>query len=307
MTGPGEAQPNQPAPQAGAGQVPRSPLFEAIHQPRYYRQGLFREVESLTGRRFIAYFANVAHVAASINAADVTPFQDLILDCQAGSDIDLLLQTPGGDIDAAEKLVYMLRERANSLRVIVTDRAKSAGTLIALASDCILMSATSELGPIDPQITISQPDGRSLTRPAQSFLDGLEQIKADVVRNGGQLNPAFYPLLNQLDPALLDYCTKAIERSQEFAEKWLRRHMLKADPAKAKEIAGQLADVKKYRSHGMVIDCAEAKSFGLNVEKQDIESPLWQLLWKLHAAYDMFTRQNGIAKVFESRRVSLLL
>jgi hypothetical protein len=153
----------------------RSPLFEALNQPRYHRQQIIREVEALTGRRFIAYWSNVLHVNSSINAFDVTPFQDLILDCPHDSDIDLLLQTPGGDIDAAEKLVYMLRERAKGMRVIVTDRAKSAGTLIALAADSILMSATSELGPIDPQVTITQPDGKQLTRPAQSYLDGLEE------------------------------------------------------------------------------------------------------------------------------------
>jgi membrane-bound ClpP family serine protease len=253
----------------------------------------------------IVYFANILHPNGSINAFDVTPFQDLILDCAQGSDIDLLLQTSGGDIDAAEKLVYMLRERAKSLRVIVTDRAKSAGTLIALAADSILMSPTSELGPIDPQVTITQPDGKQLTRPAQSYLDGLDEIKQDVVRNNGQLNPAYFPLLSQLDLALIDYCKKASERSREFAEKWLCRNMLKNDTAKAKAIAGRLADVKAYRSHAMVIDCQEAIQLGLNIEPQDIEGELWSKLWKLHAASDMNCRTTGVAKMFESNRVSL--
>jgi hypothetical protein len=292
-----------PRPQ-GAG---RSPLFEAIHQPRYHRQQIIRDIEGITGRRLIAYFGNISHPGSSLGPADVTPFQDLILDCAAGSDIDLLLQTPGGDIDAAEKLVYMLRERAKSMRLIVTDRAKSAGTLIALAADSILMSPTSELGPIDPQITITQPDGKQLTRPAQSFLDGLEQIKKDVLANGGQLNPAYFPLLNQLDPALLDYCSKAIVRAQEFGEKWLCRHMLNGKPDAAKDTAKRLANVETYRSHGMVIDASEAEKLQLKVERQELESPLWQSLWRLHAQYDMFCRTNGVAKVFESNRVSLVL
>lgn len=285
----------------------KSPLFEAIHQPRYYRQHIIREIEELTGRRLIVYFGNIVHPASSIAPTDVTPFQDLLLDCPANSNIDLLLQTPGGDVDAAEKLVYMLRERANAVRVIVTDRAKSAGTLIALASDSILMSPTSELGPIDPQITITQPDGKQITRPAQSFLDGLDQIKRDVINNQGQLNPAYFPLLSQLDPALLDYCSKAIERAQEFAVKWLCKHMLANDHDKAKQIAKRLADVDSYRSHGMVIDHTETETLGLSVEHQDIESALWRKLWKLHAAYDLFCQSNSVAKLFESNRVSLAL
>jgi len=291
----------------GPAKYSRSPLFEAIHQPRYHRQQIIREIEAETGRRLIAYFANINHPQSSIGAGDVTPFQDLILDCSRGADIDLLLQTPGGDIDAAEKLVYMLRERARAMRLIVTDRAKSAGTLIALASDSILMSPTSELGPIDPQITITQPDGKQLTRPAQSFLDGLEQIKLDVARNHGQLNPAYFPLLNQLDPALLDYCSKAMTRSREFAEKWLCQHMLSGEPDKAKQISERLGSVEAYRSHGMVIDYHEAAKLGLKVDVQDIESSLWQKLWKLHASYDLICRTSGTAKLFESAKVSLAI
>ena len=66
--------------------------------------------------------------------------------------LDLLLQSPGGDIDKAENIVYMCRNRFSSFRVIVPESAKSAATLIALAADSIIMGYTSELGPIDPQI-----------------------------------------------------------------------------------------------------------------------------------------------------------
>jgi ATP-dependent protease ClpP protease subunit len=297
------ADPNTPQPAKQA----RSPVFEALHQPRYYRQQLIREIEEATGRRLIVYFANIANPASAISALDVAPFQDLLLDCQNDDQVDLLLQTPGGDADAAEKLVVMTRARAAAFRLVVTDRAKSAGTLIALASDAILMSATSELGPIDPQVTINQPDGRTMTRPAQSFLDGLDQIKRDVTANGGQLNPAYFPLLQQLDPALLDYCEKVKKRAEGFAQKWLKAHMLKADHPTAEAIASQLANVKQYSSHGMVIDHREAQNLGLNVEYQDPDSALWGCLWKLHASYDMMCRGSNVAKIMESRRVSLLL
>lgn len=285
-----------------------SPMFEAINQPRYYRQSLIKDIEGITKRRLIVYFANIAHPSAGISASDVAPFQDLLLDCNNGDPIDLLLQTPGGDVDAAEKLVVMLRARTKSFRLIVTDRAKSAGTLIATASDRVIMSATSELGPIDPQVTITQSDGKQITRPAQSFLDGLEQIKADVVKNSGQLNPAYFPLLQQLDPALLDYCEKVKKRAQGFALKWLEAHMLSGDSKKATTIANRLADVKQYSSHGMVIDHEEAERMGLTVDYEDPDSELWCVMWRLHATYDMLCRQNPtLSKVMESRKVSLLL
>lgn len=129
-------------------QPTRTPLFEALHSDRYHRQTIIREIEEHTRRRLIVYFGNVQHPASAINQTDVAPLQDLLSDCEAQCDIDLLLQSAGGDGDVAEKLVQMVRERASSFRVIVAERAKSAGTMIALGSDCILMGPTSELGPI---------------------------------------------------------------------------------------------------------------------------------------------------------------
>jgi len=278
----------------------RSPLYEALHAERYQRQELIRKIEGQTGRRLAVYFANLSQQDASISPADIAPFQDILFDCDGQCDLDLLLQSPGGDIDSAEKLVYMIRERVQSLRIIVVERAKSAATLIALAADEILMSSTSELGPIDPQVTIFAADGRPLQRPARSFLDGLEQIKGSVVGEGG-LNPAYYPLLSQLDPALLDFCEKAVRRSEQFAEKWLMKFMLRDDHERAGRIAKRLTDVDQYRSHGMVIDWREAMEMGLRVTFSSSDDPLWRQLWSLFLAYQI----ENVTKIFETRRVSL--
>jgi ATP-dependent protease ClpP protease subunit len=290
-----------------AAQPQRTPLFEVLHAKRYQRQSAIRDIEQATGRRLLVYFENVSHPSAGIDQQDVAPFQDLLFDCEKGCDLDLFLQTPGGDIDVAEKLVYMLRQRAKSLRVIVVERAKSAGTLIALAADEIVMSSTSELGPIDPQITVFAADGRPISGPAHSFLDGLEQIKQAAAKELG-LNPAYYPLLSHLDPALLDYCKKAIERSKQFAEKWLCKHMLKDDHEAAASIAERLVNDKAYiSSHGTVIDAEEASKLGLRVLSLDPDNDLWQRLWRLYLEYDVECRTGTFVKAFESRKVSVLI
>lgn len=282
----------------------RSALWNALHAARYRRQDAIRSIEQQTGRRLGVYFAAIEHPLSGIGPADIAPFEDLLSDCEKGCDLDLLLQSPGGDIDAAEKLVLMARERANSLRVIVVERAKSAATLIALASDAILMSSTSELGPIDPQVTISSADGRPLQRPAKSFLDGLEQIKKAADQEG-RLNPVYYPLLSQLDPALLDFCEKAIKRSEQFAEKWLKKFMLREDHERATDIAKRLTDVDQYRSHGMVIDSAEALEMGLAVEYFSDDNPIWRELWRLYLDYQLECQGSRCAKIFETRKISV--
>ncbi|RJQ52077.1 MAG: hypothetical protein C4521_11060 [Actinobacteria bacterium] len=130
----------------------------------------------------IVYYSDVRHPRAYIDQSDVAPFGDLLQDKEK-CDLDLLLQSSGGDIDKAEKIVYMCRNRSKSLRVIVAESAKSAATLIALGADEIVMGDASELGPIDPQLALPNPMGPPVFRPAQSILDGVSKIVEEAQEN----------------------------------------------------------------------------------------------------------------------------
>src|SRR5690349_3514350 len=68
------------------------------------------------------------------------------------TEIDIWLDSPGGDAHAAYKLILDLRHRSNRLRAVIPDYAKSAATLLALGVDTIFMHAAAELGPLDVQI-----------------------------------------------------------------------------------------------------------------------------------------------------------
>ena len=126
----------------------RTPLYEAHNAARYCRQDLVRTIQTRTKRTLISY---VAGQRTYIDREDIPPFVDLLHHVTPGSDLDLLLHTGGGDVDAAEKLINLVRTTVGeaTLRVIVPDYAKSAGTLIALGANVILMSDSSELGPIE--------------------------------------------------------------------------------------------------------------------------------------------------------------
>ena len=134
--------------------IRKTPFFQASHAARYQRQALIRQIEAASNRTLVCY---VSGNACAIERDDTLPMVDLLHNIEVGSDIDLLLHTGGGDIDAAEKLISMVRQRVGTgtLRAIVPDYAKSAGTLMVLGTDVVLMSDTSELGPIDPQIVLA--------------------------------------------------------------------------------------------------------------------------------------------------------
>lgn len=284
----------------------QTPLYHALNAERYARRSLIEQVQQITNRKLLVYHTNIAHPNSHIEPGDVAPFQEMVYDClhQGHLDVDLVIHSVGGDIDTAEKIVNILRKPLRSLRVIVPERAKSAATLIALAADQILMSDTSELGPIDPQIIIQTATGQPMVRPAQSFLDGLETIFKEVQEAQEKL-PAYYPILGHLDPALIDFCHKSIQRAKQFAEEWLLKGMCANDSAKAKSIAEELCNVKKYTSHGAVIDHNEAQRIGLEVVYIESTEPLWEATWRLFTTYEVYVRRNNIPKVWETNRVAL--
>lgn len=287
-----------------AGPIPsptQTPLFHAIHTARYSRQEQIRQIELRTGRRLLCWIAE-AH--AEIDKNDIPPIGDLLQNVAPDEDVDLFLQTPGGDVDVAEKIVMMFRKRCRGLRVIVPEAAKSAGTFIAIAADEIVMGYASELGPIDPQVFITTPTGESMYRPAQSFLDGLAQIK-DAAKKEGTLSPAYFPVLQHIDPALLDFCQKAIDRSRFLAKKWLNDYQCKGDARKAARIARELGNVKKHLSHGAAIDHDAATKMGLNVLYLPPGDHLWDALWRLYCDYILALRTFQQGQLFESAHVSI--
>ena len=66
--------------------------------------------------------------------------------------ISLILHTNGGHTAAAWRLVNLIRTFCDELEVIVPLKALSAGTLISLGADRLVMTKQAALGPIDPSL-----------------------------------------------------------------------------------------------------------------------------------------------------------
>src|SRR4030043_45737 len=112
---------------------------------------------------------------------DIPLFEDLLRSTAGADEGYLIINSPGGDGNVAEKMIVMCRQRfTKSFKVIVPNFAKSAATMIALGTDKILMGYLAELGPIDPQV--GNPLGGLI--PARSFVDGLEMIRRNIIEKG---------------------------------------------------------------------------------------------------------------------------
>lgn len=283
-------------PQAEPPSPTKTPMFEAIHAARYARQADIRTIENQCGCALICY---VAGRTAPLERDDTIGFVDLLHNVQRGQDLDLLLHTGGGDMDAAEKLISMVRATVGEgrLRIIVPDFAKSAGTLMALGANKILMSDSSELGPIDPQITLSDDHGNLIQHSVQSYLDAYEGHSKALQTNPNDVVAKI--MLSKLDPATLKLFEAARTRAKTFAEQQLKRGMKVANFTK---IADELLNTQKWQSHGQMIGYDDAKQMGLDVDYLDPKGEKWQLYWRLYCMQRLAIKDRE--KLFESNYVS---
>lgn len=253
----------------------QSPLYWVGQKDRYLRQQLIRDIEALTKRRLIVYFAN--RFAAGSDIADDDPIYmtELLTDVGNDEPVDLMIETNGGKTDSTEALVSILHNRIKDLRVVVANAAKSNGTLICLAAKTIVMGASSELGPIDPHLNgipctvLSQPQVAVSNFPLQQLAElGLKQTRKLATRllKGGMLSG-----LGDQD---------------------------------IEDVVKSLATRETYFSHGSTIDHVEAASLGLDITALPHDDPIWRRIWLLYTMYDFDCRRDSYLKIFEGRALS---
>ena len=280
----------------------RTPLYAAYNSPRYQRQDLIRKIQKDSGYRLICY---VSGTKCSIAHDDAIQFRDLLHTIDDNNNIELLLHTTGGDIDAAQKLILMIRDKVGDarFRIVVPHLAKSAGTLMVLGANSVVMSDTSELGPIDPQVYIPVSNGERMWLPAQSYVDAFLEHSKNLNADPNDL--AARVMLEKLDPTLYQYCVAVKDRARKLAEQLLLKGMFSDSFSNWTEIADQLIDTKRWRTHSQVISWQEAESppLGLRVDYLAPDDDLWQLYWQLYCLQRLALKDNE--KLFESDYVSL--
>lgn len=205
--------------------------------------------------------------------------EDDIKDPRDDVEIDLWLESTGGDANAAYKLALLLRAAAAEVRVVIPDYAKSAGTLLALVGNPLYMAPAAELGPLDPQL----PEEGRLTGciSGLSVAGAGEQVATDALELANTYGPEMFgstgltrlqtldavlhfasrfyePLVRQLDARLIHEAKQTLRVAEIYALRLLRGHCDNAD-----EVARSL--VHDYPSHDFVISIDEARSLGLPV------------------------------------------
>ena len=197
----------------------------------------------------------------AINMEDINGFMAGIHGHDFSKGLLLVLHTPGGMGEAAQTIVDFLRSKFSDIDFIVPTYAMSAGTMIALGCDGIIMGRQSQLGPTDPQLIVGN-------RPfsAHSIVEQFEEAKGEIAGNP-VLAHAWAPVLRSFGPALLQEARKSIAYGQTLVQDWLQKYMFsgRPDPAGlASSVAAHFGD-DRHGSHGRRIDRDEARQQQLEI------------------------------------------
>ena len=186
--------------------------------------------------------------------------------------ISLYLYTRGGDTLAAWSLVNLIRQFCDELQIIVPSKAHSAGTLMCLGANSIIMTKQATLGPIDPsintplnpQIPGSNP-GAKASVSVEAIRGFFEWAKTELaIRDDESLANILIKLADMVHPLVLGQVYRAKSQIQMLARKLLT-HQHISDDRLDKIISFLVSD---SGSHDYTIYRREAKeNLGLNVIK----------------------------------------
>lgn len=275
----------------------RNPMTGALDLDGVRRKYL-GQLHDLTGRSTVLYatdWLNSGGMAVAVTLQDMQGLMEAFRDLP-GPSLDLILHSPGGSAEAADRLVRYMRSKYTDVRIFVPLAAMSAATMWALAADQIVMGKHSQLGPIDPQIAIANH-----FVPASALGRQFERISEECSQDPKKLS-AWLPILQQYWPGLLEICRDQDELARSLVEQWLAAYMLRDrdnGAELASSIAGYFANSEQHLSHGKAIDREEARAQGLVIIDLEDDQALQDAVLSVHHA-TMITLQGSAVKVIEN-------
>jgi len=278
------------------------------------RREYLEKLQKLTGRNVIAYYSGWLQkgqlagqgIRFDINDSDKNGFMTTIHELDREQGLDLILHTPGGSTSATESLVDYLRQMfGTNIRAIIPQIAMSAGSMIALSCDEIIMGKHSSIGPIDPQIG---------GLPAHAVIEEFHSAAADVGQNQFMAH-VWGPILGKYHPTIYGACQKAIKWSETMTKEWLGTGMFRGiqdDAAREERIKKVMEGLGSHAitlAHDRHISLKRAQDLGLNATalEQEDRVDLQEAVLSVHhlfiqtlagtAAYKIIENHLGVAYI----------
>lgn len=254
------------------------------------RQEIFEQIEQNRRTKVLSFITSDRQNMESRIAQDcVDLFVNLLEEIGPTERISLILHTNGGQTLAAWRLVNLIRMFCDDFEVLIPFKALSAGTLISIGADRIIMSKQAAIGAIDP--SVNDPlnpripgENQAVTVPVSVSVESIRGY-LDMARNELGIkgeNAIASVLLNlseKVHPLVLGESYRAIGQIRFLAEKLLPYQV--DDASKIKSIIDFLC--AESGSHDYTLNRREALELGLRVEKPSDQ--LYTLMRQAHLSY----------------------
>lgn len=230
------------------------------------------------------------------------PFVDKVIESrsknQRRENVILILCTFGGDPAAGYRIARFLQQNYKKFIVWIDGPCKSAGTLITMGAQEIVMSDHGEMGPLD--IQVGKKDELWETDSGLTVLSAIKALEEKSFelfescflslkgRSGGRITlrtatklatrlaiGTVSPIVAQIDPMHVGEVTRAMDIGLEYGKR-LTKHANNSKPDTLQKL------INSYPSHDFVIDRHETKEMFANVrEPTDKEAELIAILFPL--------------------------
>ena len=266
---------------------------------------LYRKLEEDLGSKVLVYItSDRAGFEANIAQDVIDLFINQLDNIGIQRKISLYLYTRGGDNAAAWNIVNLLRQYCDELEVVIPHKAHSAGTLISIGANSIIMTKQATLGPIDPSVNTPLNPPIPNAQPQSNYPVSVEEVKGYLafakeelsIKDDAALSNIMIKLSEYVHPLVLGQVYRARAQIKMLAKKLLTNQV--TDNAKIKDIISFLCS--DSGSHDYTINRREAKeTLGLNIKKPD--DNLYSIIKSI---YDDISTELGFGIPFDPIAVS---
>lgn len=190
---------------------------------------------------------------------------------------------------ATEQIIHYLHAAfEHDIRAIIPQMAMSAGAMIAVSCNSIMMGKQSCLGPFDPQMN---------GVPCQSAIREFYKAIEDVKNNPASLG-LWQAIISRLNPTFLTSCDQAMKLSEEVTEKILSTNQF-SDEVKQK-IKETFTDNSVSKIHNRHIDREQCKIVGLNIKDLESDQDMQDLILGIHHCCMILSENSTVVKIVEN-------
>jgi hypothetical protein len=227
-------------------------------------QAILKTVQEKLNAPLITYWNGPG---GSIVQNDVVAFYECLQAIGKQKHLLLFVRSGGGTGRASLRIVHLLREYAERVTVLIPLNCLSAGTMLALGADEILMGPMAHLSAVDTSICHDlSPLDRDNSRVHVSH-DELVRVvnlwrEENVDKASGNPYEALYKYVH---PLVIGGADRISSLSVQLCQEILSYHMKDLD--EAKRIASHLNN--NYPAHNYPITLKEARKVGLKASELD--------------------------------------